>query len=196
MKKNRNIVDLGHLLISDYLTKDTIAVDMTLGNGHDSLFLAKRCKHVYAYEIQELGINNSIKLFNEHSMNNLIIINKSHEYVSELKDSYSVAIFNLGYLPGSDKSITTSSLTTVKAVNHVLNNPKLKVLLIVVYPGHKEGMIESLALNEYIRDIDPNFKITKVQVLETKNPAPYLLMIEKKQPVSMSSVKKQKNIPK
>ena len=60
-------------------------------------------------------------------------------------------MFNLGYLPGSNKVRTTRCTTTGKAVEDAI---ELLVpgggLLIAVYPGHEEGRLEGEMLRELL----------------------------------------------
>ena len=63
-------------------------------------------------------------------------------------------MFNLGYLPGSNKVRTTRCTTTGKAVEDAI---ELLVpgggLLIAVYPGHQEGYLEGQMLSEMFADV-------------------------------------------
>lgn len=179
MNRSRSIVDITHLLIKDYLNKDINAVDMTLGNGNDTLFLAKHCKHVYAYEIQQFGIDNSIKLLKDNHISNYTIFHESHENVDKIANQYDVAIFNLGYLPKSDKTITTLEKSTINALSKLIDNESTKLIAIVVYRGHEEGYEESNAILNYINNLNQKFKITKIESINIKDTAPYLLLFEK-----------------
>ncbi|VEU80778.1 tRNA (mnm(5)s(2)U34)-methyltransferase [Haploplasma axanthum] len=176
----RNIVDLTHLLLLDYLNKDTIAIDMTLGNGFDTLFLAKKSKHVYSYDIQEKAFLNSKKLLDENKITNVTFLKESHNNIDKLNVDYQLVLFNLGYLPGSDKTITTLSETTIDAISKVLVKDSLKVLAIVIYRGHTEGQIEDLKIIDLLKSVNDSFKVTKLETLNTKKPSPYLILIEKK----------------
>lgn len=180
MMRPKKITELGHLLIKDYLKPSKIAIDMTLGNGFDSLYLAKQVKEVHAFEIQEQGIINSKKLFAENNINNVIIHHESHINIDKLEFEYQIAIFNLGYLPGSDKTITTQYNTTILALEKLLNKSSIEVILLVVYPGHENGYIESIELNKYINNINNSFRVIKLNILNATKQAPYIILIEKK----------------
>ena len=93
-----------------------------------------------------------------------------------------LVIFNLGYLPSGDKTITTKSSSTKNALLNLIEKfetNKKMLILIVVYPGHIEGQKESLWLDEYLTNLDTSFMCSKYQPLNQKN-APYILTIEKK----------------
>ena len=47
---------MAHAFLAEVVTKEDIVVDATMGNGHDTLFLAKLAKQVYAFDIQEQAV--------------------------------------------------------------------------------------------------------------------------------------------
>ena len=54
-----NAVSLCHLLLESYVADASIVVDMTCGNGHDTLFLRERLAPratLYAFDIQEPAV--------------------------------------------------------------------------------------------------------------------------------------------
>jgi len=184
----RSITYLTHLLLSDYLKSDAIAVDMTLGNGYDTLFLASRVKHVFAYDIQEIAINNSKKLLSENKINNVTFINDTNENIDMLNQKYSIAMFNLGYLPGANKNITTNSNATINAIKKVLRNPFLEVVSIVVYEGHPQGLKESEEIQNFIKNISGNFNVKILKNINTKRISPYLVLIERRKTHEKNSI--------
>ena len=102
------IVEFSHILIQEFYkrnkNKNLIFIDATCGNGNDTLFLAKTLNHVgtiIAYDIQKKAIEETQKLLANANFNNVIYHLSSHEYIIE--DDFDLIIYNLGYLPGSDK---------------------------------------------------------------------------------------------
>jgi len=60
-------VQLAHLWLNDFLKPGATAVDATVGNGHDTLFLARIVGangRVYGFEIQEKALHNTLELLN------------------------------------------------------------------------------------------------------------------------------------
>ena len=49
-------LEMAHDFLTQVIIKDDIVVDATMGNGHDTLFLAKLAKQVYAFDIQEQAL--------------------------------------------------------------------------------------------------------------------------------------------
>ena len=126
---------------------DTVA-DATMGNGHDTLFLAEKVGaegHVYAFDIQENAVAVTRRLLEEHGMlNRVSLFCRSHaEMADAVPGNLAAAVFNLGWLPGGDHTVTTCCASTEKAVFSVL--PLLRpggVVTLCVYPGHSEGARE------------------------------------------------------
>jgi hypothetical protein len=175
------ITDIAHLFLEKHIKLGDTVIDATCGNGHDTLFLANLVGNegiVHAYDIQEQAIKNSKELTKDY--HNIIFHQTSHEFIDI--DKIDAVIFNLGYLPSGDKTITTKSSSTKNALLNLIEKfetNKKMLILIVVYPGHLEGQKESLWLDEYLTNLDTSFMCSKYQPLNQKN-APYILIIEKK----------------
>ena len=52
--------------------------------------------------------------------------------------SFDLGVFNLGYLPQGDKSITTTTSTSLEAIKKAVKLMD-KALFVVCYIGHEEG---------------------------------------------------------
>ncbi len=153
------------------------AIDATMGNGIDTLFLAKKIGtngKIYAFDIQNKSVQKSKKLFEKNRITNKVeILQKSHEKMRDSIPPYwlgkvNVIMFNLGYLPGGDQSIVTKPESTIKALESSFQFLKKGGLLtIIAYRGHKGGEIES---NEVSRWIKKNSGSLKSQAILTNNP--------------------------
>lgn len=150
MRKSK-IVTLSHDILSSMLNDDDIIIDATLGNGYDSLFISPLVDRIYAFDIQNQAIINSKKTL--EYVTNVKCILDSHLNYKKYVNNYDGVIFNLGYLPTGDKSITTTPITTIETLDVMLNDNLARFILIVVYPKHPEGQIESKALLKYIDNI-------------------------------------------
>lgn len=153
-------------------------IDFTMGNGHDTLFLSQYCQHVYSYDIQDQALKNTQKLM--AGTNNVSLYLKSHEFFDEDVEHFDVGIFNLGYLPGGDKTVITEYQVTLKTIQKALMSLNRKgCLYIVVYTGHDEGR-ESHYLEEYFLGLDHMiFNVAKFEMMNKTN-APYVVIIEKR----------------
>jgi len=174
---NKTIQNMVNKLIVERLNRNDLVIDATVGNGHDTEFILRLIPdgHLYGFDIQKCALDSVSKRL---GFDNYTFYNKSHEFMLDtlnLPGKISLVIFNLGYLPGGDKNITTHYNSTIKAIKDalVLLNDK-GLILITVYPGHDEGKIEAYELDKFLVDI--NHKIYK----NTDNEkAPYLIVIEK-----------------
>ena len=136
---------------------DTVA-DFTMGNGHDTLWLSGTVGEqgkVYAFDIQPQALESTKNLLEEKAMyhNYSLILDSHSECDKYIKAPIKAGVFNLGYLPGSDKKITTLHQTTRIAVEKAINLLAPDgILLIAVYPGHEEGTVEGNMLAEMLSE--------------------------------------------
>ena len=151
-------VKYSHDLRAYLSNKEKIAIDATLGNGHDSLFLAPLFKHVYAFDIQELAIKRSKQKLKNY--NNITIILDSHSNLDKYVNNVDLVLFNLGFLPGSDKKTATNSYTTIEAIkkSYSLLNTN-GTIIIIGYSRHNGGKKEITDIEQYL-NIN-NYKYTK-----------------------------------
>lgn len=175
------ILEFSHHLLEKKLTKDDLSIDMTAGNGNDTLFLAGLSRHVYAFDVQ----SEAIKACKEKTkgFNNITFLLDSHENVKKyVKEEVSGVIFNLGYLPNGDKSITTKSSSTKFAIKEVLSILKCGgICVICLYPGHPEGKKESIEVVEMVKELDQHeFDVLKYEFINQIHEPPFLIAIEKK----------------
>ena len=133
-----------------YLLKDDmVAVDMTMGNGNDTFFLASKVKEVFAFDIQKEAIEHTMQrcaLFN-----NIHYILDDHANIRKYVNNADIVLFNLGYLPYSDKPIITKSDSTIKAIKEAYDILKTGgYMSIIIYRGHKGGLYEYHAVMQTI----------------------------------------------
>lgn len=180
------LLDLHKRFILEHLHEGDVAVDFTMGNGHDTEFLSRtvgESGRVYAFDIQASAVESTRKnLEKADCPNNYTLIHDSHHNVKNyVSEPIKAGMFNLGYLPGGDKSITTMRSTTLPAIEAAISLlDKDAILLIAVYPGHPEGEAEGREISEYLSTLS-RFKVccTKVQIVNSPT-SPYFIMIETK----------------
>jgi predicted methyltransferase len=125
-----------------------IAVDATMGNGHDTLFLAEQVGetgHVYAFDIQADALVSTRALLEASGVaDRVTLLHRSHADLAEaVPQKADAVVFNLGWLPGGDHHITTLCASTEKAVLSALELLQpCGVVTICAYPGHEEGTRE------------------------------------------------------
>jgi len=174
MKKSK-IVKLSHDLLASLVKKNDIIIDATLGNGYDSLFISELAKEIIAFDIQEQAIINSKETLKD--VLNVSYILDSHEHYQKYVKNYHGVIFNLGYLPTGDKQITTTSKTTIDTLYKMILDNLARFILVVVYPRHLEGQIESRDLLEFIKYI-PNYSVKLINYDE-HSIQDYIILLKK-----------------
>ncbi|MBA2175806.1 class I SAM-dependent methyltransferase [Halobacillus locisalis] len=184
------ILDYAHSLMEDSLTEGDIAVDGTCGNGHDTLFLANlvgETGHVYGFDIQPDAIANTKARLEEHDAYvQTSLIHDSHANLSEHihndhHNQIQAGIFNLGYLPGSDKSVVTKPEETIASIESLLHQVKKGGLIVlVVYHGHPGGKEEKEAVLRYVESLDQkNVRALQYGFINQKNTPPFIIALEK-----------------
>ena len=180
-----------HLQIAhDYWKKLLIStdnvIDATCGNGKDSLFLANLVKkgRLFCYDIQKESIDKTTSFLKENSINleKVTFFNDSHETFSKIPhlSKIKLIIYNLGYLPGGDKTITTKKKSTLSSIKEALELIiPLGAISISIYSGHKEGAVEKTAIFKLLEALDKKKFIIATHQWETKNNAPCLVWITK-----------------
>ncbi len=183
------MVDLKALheqFILDHLKEGEVAVDFTMGNGNDTLFLSKtvgESGRVYAFDIQPEALESTEALLKENNApKNTSLILASHHLVKEyVKEPIKAGMFNLGYLPRSGKKhITTMRETTLLAVKAAIDLLLPDgVIVLAVYPGHEEGMEEGKMLDEYFKSISRFYvNISKFEIINSPG-SPFFFILEK-----------------
>lgn len=178
--RKKHIQNFVRNYLKENINKEDIIVDATCGNGNDTLFLAEISKFVYGFDIQKLAIDNTNKLLTKHNLTNYKLVYDSHENIFNYINSFKGVVFNLGYLPRSDKAITTLKKTTIKTLETLTSKMEENSFIIITcYPNHKEGMIESLGVLEFAQNLDSNFTVIQYELLNKVNNPPFVIVIEK-----------------
>lgn len=174
------MVDIAHDFLLEVLDKHSITVDFTMGNGFDTQFLCEHSKFVYAFDKQKKALENTTARLQKANLNNYQLILDGHENCRRYLPLYKAGIFNLGYLPGESHLITTKEETTLKALRDALDLLDLKGRLIVVcYPGHDEGKIESEAVERFVSKLSAHDYHVATFKMMNKKLSPYLIIIDK-----------------
>lgn len=168
-----------------YVKEGGTAVDFTMGNGNDTLWLSERVGQtgmVYAFDLQaEAVARTAERMRAQAAWENYRLICASHDTVSDyVFEPICAGIFNLGFLPGGDKRITTLCRTTLPAVRAgiaLLDSPG--ALLIAVYPGHEEGRREGELLEREFSSLDPRrFSVSQLRIVNAPD-CPFFYLVEK-----------------
>lgn len=181
-------LQMAHQLLAPRLIKASIIVDATAGNGKDTLFLARHAPNTasfWIFDIQEKALAATKALLAAHKTEiNGKYIHDCHSklgcYISEAID---IITFNLGYLPGSDHTVSTQSSTTIKALESAANLlASGGIITIVAYPGHVSGYDECLRIEEYVRSLpQKQYTVACWQMMNQIHNPPILYAIERRE---------------
>ena len=174
-------------LIEGALYEGACAVDATLGNGHDALWLCSLVGEsgcVYGFDVQAEAVERSRARLKEAGVEGratLILDGHQNMAAHVPEGSADAVMFNLGWLPGAQHSVTTRTETTLQAVEAALKVLKEEGLLtICVYPGHEEGARERETLLKWARELDEKQYDTMLRCYLNQSADPPLLIAVKK----------------
>ncbi|CAN6980293.1 unnamed protein product [Brassica rapa subsp. trilocularis] len=154
----KKATEVAHVVWEQVIQKGDMVIDATCGNGNDTLAMLKMVTDesdccggcVYAMDIQKDAIESTSCLLDQtlgsEEKERVKLFNMCHSKMEEIvpeNSSVRMVAFNLGYLPGGNKSIITASNTTLlalKAAERVLMPGGL--ISLVVYIGHPGGREE------------------------------------------------------
>ena len=190
----QNLTTQCHNICREVLQLGDIAIDATAGNGHDTLFLAQQVGttgKVYSFDIQTSAIIATTKRVEHFKLDNVVLINKDHAHLQEIipkehHGTVAVVMFNLGYLPGGDKSLITQSTSTLSAMNQSLNRLRTGGLLtIIAYTGHAGGEEETNAVSDLLSGLDDKaFTVTQITAQQKSISPPQLFVVKKLMAIS------------
>jgi len=189
MTQRISLTAQAHTIIKKHLKPGDIAIDATVGNGHDILFLAQQVGingKVFGFDIQQQAINSTQLRLESHNIeSNTYLFHSSHDKMqqfipTDIQGKIKVIMFNLGYLPGSDKSIITQTTSTLSALEqsiHFLDHTG--IITVAAYPGHAGGDSETEAIIQWLKHLSPDQYNVQIIYSSEKETAPRLYIIQK-----------------
>jgi predicted methyltransferase len=190
VNKPIRVTELAWECLRQVLKNGDTVIDATAGTGQDTLFLAScvgNAGRVFAFDIQKQALVETANLLKEKGFsNNTTLINRGHEEMQEIlnqKENFAEKIkaimFNLGYFPGGDQNIITTSKTTLKALEAGLQLLAPGGLItLCLYPGHPGGRTEAAQVLQWCENLQDPFVAHHFQTLNRKTP-PTLVLIQK-----------------
>jgi hypothetical protein len=195
-----NMTRWAHLMLEPVLESGGFAVDLTAGNGHDTLFLWRRVGPegaVLAFDVQLRALHNTSRRLAEagapvHRLEpgqsirsperGVFLIRACHSALAQLCKLPPVAIMaNLGYLPGGDHELVTHQKTTLNALCRASELLAAGGRIVVTaYPGHPGGQAESRAVQEFFASLDARQWLVLNLCSGNRPHAPILLVAEKR----------------
>lgn len=156
----RSLTRLAQARLASVIRHGDYALDATVGSGRDTLFLAAHVGdtgHVWGFDVQPDALASAHALLNAEGLSDRVsLIEAGHQWLAQhlpqqAHGRLAVAMFNLGYLPGSDKRITTGAKTTLPALDAAWGQLRPGgVLSVLAYRGHPGGQEEALAVERWL----------------------------------------------
>ena len=174
-----------HDLIAGVLEHGDAAVDATLGNGHDTLFLARcvgRDGKVFGFDVQQAAVGNTGKRLDDAGVDSCCyaLFCESHaDMALHITTKVKAVMFNLGYLPGGDKKMITKAHSTVAALSAAIESLACGgILTVMCYPGHDGGADEADLVTNFVNQLDEDdWRVTRYNRAEARASTPYLWTI-------------------
>jgi hypothetical protein len=170
-------------------------VDATAGNGHDTVFLAQHVLpggRVVAFDVQQEAIEATRRQIENGKSEmgdsqGITLHHAGHERMAELlpaemRGELRAVMFNLGYLPGGEKTLITRVDTTLSALEQALEwLAGDGVLTVVVYPGHQGGREEADAVEHWMAALPSDrFEAQRLGYVNFKPTTPFCLAVRKR----------------
>ncbi len=187
----KQVLAFAKQIIREALGPSDWAVDGTVGNGYDTAFLAEcvgSTGRVYGFDIQAKALRTAhLRLKAQNLHDRVSLLEAGHEQMASLlpaeaRGRIKAAMFNLGYLPGGDHTLSTRLFTTRQALESTLNLlcPGGRIT-VVLYPGHPGGQEECEGITAWAKAQDQRgTEILRYEFINQQNCPPRLLVLEKR----------------
>ncbi|MEM7175347.1 MAG: class I SAM-dependent methyltransferase [Chlamydiota bacterium] len=178
-----------HELWRHHLSQGSCAIDATCGNGYDALVLS-RCilqkgnGRLLCLDIQRAALAKAKFYLRSHlskdAFNKVSLHNQCHSQFPPVECPIQLIVYNLGYLPGGNKTITTKKLATLTSLSKALKLLALGgALSVMCYPGHLEGAHEAEAVVNFFQQIENQTLSVFCYRYKKRSEAPFLIWSKK-----------------
>lgn len=176
----KNAIIIVHGILREHVKQGDIVIDATVGNGHDTELLAALVGehgYVYGFDVQQQAIDAAESRLNSSSATIRLFL-AGHETITDMVDPQHKGLikavtFNLGYLPGGDKAVTTTAETTLAGIKQALDVLRIDGIITIVCYHHPEGERELAVVRDLLTDL-PQTKYTSLEtnfINQRGNPA-------------------------
>lgn len=157
--------------VTAQLRPGDLAIDATVGNGHDTLAMANAVSpggRVAGFDIQQVAIDRAAARVKDAGLDETVhLFTCGHEdMVTQLPDTWRgrvrAVMFNLGYLPGSDRQLVTEAASTRAALEGALTMLAVDGLIsVLLYRGHAGAEAETHAVVAWLAEHSTDLLIDK-----------------------------------
>ncbi len=183
----KNSVSMARHVLNQHIRPGDTVIDATCGRGKDTLYLARlvgKTGRVLAFDIQSLAVNSTYSLLREQGWLDVVFLIKDDhinmtDHISGIVPR--ACVFNLGYMPGGNHTITTKPHSTIRALKNSLDSLAVDgIVSLVFYTGHPGGKEEYEAVNSYVAGLSQSkFTVIKSEFINQINSPPGLILIHK-----------------
>ena len=159
--KSYQITNYIHHYLEQHVLPGDVCIDATMGNGNDTLKLCQLTGDtgkVYAFDIQPIALTRTTELLEKEKVIHIArLILDSHAHMDQYaqEESVSCIMFNFGYLPSGDHSLSTKADTSIEAITKgLLLLKKGGIMTLCIYSGKDSGFEERNALLEFLKGLD------------------------------------------
>ncbi|MCG6965201.1 MAG: methyltransferase domain-containing protein [Chromatiaceae bacterium] len=180
----RPLTQLAQQSLRELLRPGDRVIDATLGNGHDTLFLARQVApggRVVGFDVQQRALEQTRARLADAGLDGVVSLQLGgHERMvagvpADWHGQVAAVMFNLGYLPGADKALTTRAATTVAALDQAASLLRIGgQISLLVYRGHAGGADEASAVAGWLGRLGACYRVTRHD-----SPGPLLFLIER-----------------
>jgi predicted methyltransferase len=181
------LTEQAHAELRAALKPGDVVIDATVGNGHDTLFLATCVGpqgQVFGFDVQPRAIEQTHLRLQAAGLENVSLHQWDHAGMAAVipqavHGRVAAVMFNLGYLPGGEKTLVTRTETTLAAVKVAFDLLKPGGLLTVIaYPGHPGGQEETEALTAFFHQLPAiDARVHRIPARENSATAPQLFVV-------------------
>ena len=166
-----------------------LAIDATVGNGYDALFLGHRVGpkgRVLGFDVQKAALAGAREILKfVGSIDHVSLIHDSHTRLADYLPAGALihaAMFNLGYLPRGNRQIFTRPETTVLALRSVLEHlAERGRVTLLAYRGHEGGVPEYQGVRKFLEELPEDEWLVEELASTSDSPvAPRLFRIQRK----------------
>lgn len=184
-----------HALLAPRLRPGDVVVDATAGNGHDTLFLAQRVLpggRVFAFDVQAAALESTRARIADSgpgaaALEAVTLVRAGHQELErhlprDCQGRIRAFMFNLGWLPGSDKTCITRAETTLAALDAAIAwLAEGGLITIVCYPGHEGGDVESRDVERWAGRLPPDrFEAQSLAFLNLDGAPPRCIVVRRR----------------
>jgi 23S rRNA U2552 (ribose-2'-O)-methylase RlmE/FtsJ len=181
----KSLTQLAHNVIRRIVQPGDIVIDATAGNGNDAQMLATlvgAAGRTIGIDIQQSAIDNTANRLTKAGLNADLRLGDHASELAKLHASglcVKAIMFNLGYLPGSDKHITTQSTSTRAAIQSACEMlMPTGALTIIAYRGHAGGLEEAAIVEQWIAELPTDrFETSRIEGDPTQATSPVLFVV-------------------